>query len=697
MLYFLLILLIGAAPVWAQSCSFGLEPSVVNVPAVGNATTDGSTIGLIVVTASSSSCNRPAASTVPSWIMVTFGSTGTGNGSVGYSVVRNRAPFSRTGTITIGTAVFTVNQAAASCNYALDATTFNAGFAKVSRTVRLTTTCEWQAASNVTWITLDTDSISGVGNATITFSVAENTTPALRTGTFAVGTQTFTVTQQGTPCNFQLGPASVSLPASGGSGSFSVSAAIGCEWQATATGFAGITITGSSSGSGVGTVAYSVAANTFGLPRTGSITVGGKTFVINQAAAVCNFALVPGAIAVPPAGGQGSFTVTTSCSWSPSSNVPWVTITSSSTVTGNGTVSFTAAANTGADSRAGAIAVGTSTALVTQAGLNCNYSIAPTSVAASSLGATGSVTVIATSACQWTATSNAAWISASPSAGSGGGSVSYTVSANPGGNPRTGTLTIAGQTFTVNQAGPGSGVGISSAGVTNAASYAARAVAPGEIVTIFGTGIGPPTIAPYELTADGLSIATTLAGTRVLFDGVAAPLLYVLDFQLSAIVPYSVAGSSSTALQVEYNGVRSNVVSLEVAAAAPGVFTLDNSGTGEAAVLNGADYTGINKTNPAARGSVILIYATGEGQTNPGGLDGKLTTGELPRPVQRVTVTIGGIDARVLYAGGAPGLVAGLLQINAEVPAGVTPGDAVPLVVRVGDAASQAGVTIAVK
>ncbi len=694
MLYFLLLAVLGALPVWGQTCSFTLRPLVVNVPAVG-ANTDGSTPGTVVVDANLQSCTRPATSTV-SWITVTFGNTGTGDGSVGYTVARNRTPLARTGTITIGTAVFTVNQAAASCNYALDSTSFSAGFVKVTGTVRITTTCVWEAVSNVPWITIPTGS-SGVGNGTVTFSIADNSSPTLRTGTFTVGTQTFTVTQEGVPCNFRLTPASVSLPTPGGAGSFNVSAVEGCAWQAVPSGFAGIAITGTSTGSGPGTVAYTVAANTFGLPRTGSITVGGQVFAINQAAADCAFTLVPGTIAVPPGGGQGSFTVTTACSWTPSSNVPWLTISSGSTVAGNGTVTFTAAANTTSESRAGAIAAGTSTVLVTQAGVSCNYGIAPTSVTATSVGAAGSVAVTAADGCPWTASSNAAWITVLPTTGSGAGQVSYTISANPGGGPRTGTLTIAGQTFTVNQAGSGSGVRISSAGVANAASYAATAVAPGQIITIFGSGIGPPSIATLQLSPDGLSIAKTLAGTRVLFDGVPAPLIFVLDSQISAIVPYAVAGSGSTQLQVEFNGVRSNVVILEVAPAAPGLFTLDLSGKGAAAVLNASDFTGISASNPAARGSVILIYGTGEGQSNPPGVDGKLTASELPTPVQQVTVTIGGIDAKVLYAGGAPGLVAGLLQINVEVPAGVTPGSAVPLTVRVAGFESQPGVTLAVK
>ena len=232
-------------------------------------------------------------------------------------------------------------------------------------------------------------------------------------------------------------------------------------------------------------------------------------------------------------------------------------------------------------------------------------------------------------------------------------------------------------------------------GAVNAASFQAGGLAPGEITTFFGSSIGPPVLATLRLTAAGL-VDTVLVETRVLFDNVAAPLIYVSANQVSAIVPYAAAGRSTTQVQVEYRGVKSPAVTVPVVAAAPGLFTIDSSGRGQGALLN-QDLSVNSAANAAPRGSVVILFATGEGQSNPAGVDGKLTGEPLPRPVLPVAVTIGGQPATVLYAGGAPGLVAGVLQVNVRVPDGVTPGPAVPVVVTVGSAASQSGVTVAVR
>jgi uncharacterized protein (TIGR03437 family) len=126
------------------------------------------------------------------------------------------------------------------------------------------------------------------------------------------------------------------------------------------------------------------------------------------------------------------------------------------------------------------------------------------------------------------------------------------------------------------------------------------------------------------------------------------------------------------------------------------VFTIDATGTGQGSIVN-QDGTVNGVANPAARGSVISIYATGEGQTSPAGVTGSVTQADLKTPLLPVTVTMGGINATVQYAGSASDAVAGLLQVNVVVPQGVSPAAAVPVVVGVGGVASQPGVTLAVK
>ncbi|MDP2998259.1 MAG: hypothetical protein Q8N47_12290 [Bryobacterales bacterium] len=231
--------------------------------------------------------------------------------------------------------------------------------------------------------------------------------------------------------------------------------------------------------------------------------------------------------------------------------------------------------------------------------------------------------------------------------------------------------------------------------ITHAASSAVGPVAPGELITTYGTNLGLPTLTSLKVAANGL-VDTTLAGTRVLFDGVAAPLLYAWNDQVGAIVPYSVAGKQSTKLQVEFRGTQSATVDLRVVDSNPGIFTVNQQGSGQGAVLN--QNNSVNgPSSPADKNSVVVIYATGEGQTSPAGVDGTITGTLLRKPTAPVSVMIGGQTAEVLYAGAAPGIVSGVMQVNARVPANIAGGDSVPIVLKVGNSPSPSGVTMAVR
>jgi uncharacterized protein (TIGR03437 family) len=217
-------------------------------------------------------------------------------------------------------------------------------------------------------------------------------------------------------------------------------------------------------------------------------------------------------------------------------------------------------------------------------------------------------------------------------------------------------------------------------------------------VSLFGSNMGPAVGVPLQLTSDGKSITKTLGGVQVLFDGNPAALTYASAGQINAVVPYAVAGEFNTQVQVQYQGSSSNSVSLSVQNASPGIFTLDSSGTGAGAILN-QDSTVNAPSNPAARGSVVAIYLTGGGVTNPASVDASLTTTTPPLPMLTLPVSalIGGSVAQVQYSGGAPGGIAGFTQINLVVPVGVTPGPTVPIVLGIGSWQSQPGVTLAVK
>jgi uncharacterized protein (TIGR03437 family) len=241
--------------------------------------------------------------------------------------------------------------------------------------------------------------------------------------------------------------------------------------------------------------------------------------------------------------------------------------------------------------------------------------------------------------------------------------------------------------------------------VVNAASYVGGGVAPGEMVTLFGQGLGPAEFVSYRVGADG-KLAADLADTRILFDGVPAPLLYVSGKQSSTIVPYAMAGRSSVDVQVEYRGVRSEVETMPVLTSRPGIFNLDSSGQGQGAILN-EDGSVNSSSNPARRGSVITLYATGGGEAAPGVADGQILSNVVPRPSLPVSVffDLGSNDfpvsskaGEVLYAGGVSGAVAGLLQVNVRVPANVVDtGNAVPFVFIIGSHWTVYQATIALR
>jgi uncharacterized protein (TIGR03437 family) len=239
--------------------------------------------------------------------------------------------------------------------------------------------------------------------------------------------------------------------------------------------------------------------------------------------------------------------------------------------------------------------------------------------------------------------------------------------------------------------------------VVNAASYVGGGVAPGEIVTIFGESIGPSQLVHAEAGERTDFLTATLAGTRILFDGIAAPLVYVSASQSSAVVPYGVSEKPRVDVQVEFNGVRSDGLTVPVLPARPGIFTLDGSGGGRGAILN-EDGRLNSPDNPAAKGFIIVMYATGEGLTEPAGVDGMILRGVLPKPRLPVSVYFdnpaeeGTISpAEILYAGGVSNSVAGLLQINVRVPTWVRTGSAAPLYLQIGPEAAESGITIAVR
>jgi uncharacterized protein (TIGR03437 family) len=231
--------------------------------------------------------------------------------------------------------------------------------------------------------------------------------------------------------------------------------------------------------------------------------------------------------------------------------------------------------------------------------------------------------------------------------------------------------------------------------VTNAASYSTAGLAPGQIVTVFGADMGPTAGAGLALVNGAVN--TVLGGTRLLFNGLAAPMIFANSTQATAIVPYAVAGRATVVVEVERNGARRPGLTFPVVASQPGIFTLNASGAGQAAALN-QDGSLNTPERPAARGSVLVLFATGEGATNPDGVEARVNRApNLPQPRLPVRVRIGGVEATPDYAGAAPDSVSGLLQVNVRIPPTAPSGSAVPVTLLIGEALSRTGTTVAIQ
>jgi uncharacterized protein (TIGR03437 family) len=209
----------------------------------------------------------------------------------------------------------------------------------------------------------------------------------------------------------------------------------------------------------------------------------------------------------------------------------------------------------------------------------------------------------------------------------------------------------------------------------SAASLQTGAIAPGEIVTIYGSGIGPAQGMAGSWNTSGL-LTNLLGGSEVYFDGVPAPMFYAQAGQVNVQAPYTIGGRTTTHIEVRYQGQTVGAADLAVAAAAPAFFPT---------VLNpDGSLNGVN--NPAAQGAILTFFATGEGVTTGANVTGQPAAAPYPQPVLPVNLSVNGFGATLLYAGEAPGLI-GLLQIDAMLPPGTTSGGS-NAVLSVGSAAA---------
>ena len=244
--------------------------------------------------------------------------------------------------------------------------------------------------------------------------------------------------------------------------------------------------------------------------------------------------------------------------------------------------------------------------------------------------------------------------------------------------------------------------------VLNAASFASASMSPGEVVSIFGTGLGPVVPLGAQLDSKG-KMATSLGGVYVYFYNgdphgsccayaVQAPLTYVSATQINCVVPYEYEAGSLVFVDVYYLGAwsKSATPNVTLTSSSPGIFTATGKGIGQAAALN-SDNSVNSASNPASAGSIVQVFTTGEGQISPAGVTGGVTcsngcatTSNIPKPVLPVAAFVAGQPATVAFYGEAPGLVSGVMQVNVVIPPRTPPGPA-SLGIMVGTSMAQGG------
>jgi all-beta uncharacterized protein len=420
-----------------------------------------------------------SASSKDSWITLNA-TSGQGEGTLGYSVQPNPNGTRRQGHVAVSDQTVEVSQAAAPCQYAISPANADAAAAQSELSVTVTATpgCSWNARSNVDWIGSPIPN-SGVGSAAVKIVIAANTAQA-RTGTVTLADATLRVNQAGaetpaplpappptpTPpppvpppappppsCTYGVSPTQVSIDATGGQRSISVTSTQDCGWNATSAAD-WVTVMSGSAGSGNGSVTLNIGRNP-GSTRSANITVASQTVTIQQtaAAAPCTYSIKPTYYDA----GRGPDTITINvtagagCAWTTRTDANWVTVDTGSTGSGNGTVRLLVQANSGSE-RSTTVTIAGQPFELHQEG-SCSYKIKPTNYHAGRGPDDIDIEVTTDAGCTWTASSSVNWVTVAEGAtGTGKGTVRLLVQANDGPARQT-VLTIAGQPFELRQDG----------------------------------------------------------------------------------------------------------------------------------------------------------------------------------------------------------------------------------------------------
>ena len=429
--------------------------------------------------------------------------------------------------------------------------------------------CQWTATAEVPWLTL-MSSTSGQGAGSLPFSAAPNRTTATRVGGIAVNGQRVEIAQEAGTCDISVAPTTLSTGAAGGDLQVAVTTQEFCTWTAVSRA-SWIVIVSSGNGTGTSEVTIRATANT-GPARTGTIDIGGRSVVVSQDAAAqgCTYAIASSTLSASAAGQSASVavTATANCPWAAISEDAWIAVRDGAAGTGDGSVTLEVLSNSGA-ARTGRVTIAGRTFTVTQAAAltTCTYSVSPAGATAAASGTTTTVAVAAGGGCSWSAVSDSAWITVTGTAGgTGSGTVTLAVAANPGG-ARSGVVTIAGQPFTISQSAgtaplctyavsPGSVTppatgGPSTLTVTAGAGCAwALAGAPSWITVSSGTGSGNGTInlTVSPNTGAARTATLTVAGQSIAVTQAAAGTTCTYALNPTSLSPTAAGGSTAVAV-----------------------------------------------------------------------------------------------------------------------------------------------------
>ena len=458
-------------PAGAESISapvaISIVPCVATVSPIARMHGYAATGGSIGVT-TSTKCMWTA-TTTNSWITITNGTTGPGPGRASYALTENPGMQERVGAVQIGDAFFVIRQSPYFCTYSLSPTNRFSGFGvSASNSIKVTTRdgCSWSVQNTNSWVSLIFGAGGGTSTGVVAYALAENRTNAPRFGFITVAEQTFAITQWGTNCSYILSATSRAHTAISETGTVTVTTASGCPWNVINTN-PWVTITSLPATAGSGTLGYRVDANANFVPRSGTLEIAGSIFTLTQAA--CSLDLSPATRTHGSSLELGTVTVNTApgCGWTVVNTNSWVTIIGGASGLGSGSFTYSVASNPLGSPRTATLQIGARTFTITQLGVFCAYQLTINGLTAEQIlgegteleafhgeGAEVGVVEVATGlGCPWTVDNPIPWVSIIAGAnGSGNATMVYSVQANPG-NPRAGFMTIAGQSFQVNQLG----------------------------------------------------------------------------------------------------------------------------------------------------------------------------------------------------------------------------------------------------